>query len=99
LELGIYRKEMNTDTTIHSMFNHPSEQKIAAFRYYINRLTSLPLTQKEKTKEWANIFIMAKNNGFSTEQIIKIKEQLTKKVKEKTQTNTTKTWATFTYYG
>ena len=48
LELGIYRKEMNTDTTIHSMSNHPTKQKTAAFRYYINRLIYLLLTQKEK---------------------------------------------------
>jgi len=28
---------------------------------------------------WSIIFTMAKNNGFSTEQIIKIKEHLNKK--------------------
>ena len=74
LELGIYRKEMNTDTTIHNTSNHPMEQKTAAFRYYINRLISLPLTQKGKSKEWTNILNMAKKNGFSTEKIIKIKK-------------------------
>jgi len=42
---------------------------------------------------------MAKNNGFSIEQIIKIKKQLSQKSKEKTHINKTKTWATFTYYG
>jgi len=99
LELGIYRKNMNTDTTIHNISNHPMEQKTTAFRYYINRLISLPLAQKEKSKDWTNIFNMAKNNGSSTEQIIKIKKQLSQKSKEKTHSNKTKTWATFTYYG
>ena len=83
LELGVYRKEMNTDTPIHNTSNHPMEQKTAAFRYYINRLISLPLTQKEKSKEWANILNMAKNNGFSTEQIIKIKKTTKPEIKRK----------------
>jgi len=42
---------------------------------------------------------MAKNNGLSTEEIIKVKEELTKNLKVKTQTNIFKTWTTFTYYG
>jgi len=99
MELGIHRKETSTDTTIHNMSNHPTEQKNAAFRYYINRLLSLPLTQKEKEKEWINILNMAHSNGFSTEQITKLKTQITKKTKETTTTNKTKTWATFTYNG
>ena len=83
MELGIYRKEMSTDTTIHNMSNHPIEQKNAAFRYYINRLLSLPLTQKEKEKEWSNILNMAHSNGFSTEQITKLKTQLRKQKEQR----------------
>ena len=60
LEIGIYRKETSTDTTIHYTFNHPIEHKMAAFRYYINRLLTLPLTQEGKNKEWAEIHNMAK---------------------------------------
>ena len=51
LEIGIYRKETSTDTMIHYTSNHPIEQKMAAFRYYINRLLTLPLTQEEKNKQ------------------------------------------------
>ena len=51
LEIGIYRKETSMDTTIHYTSNHPKEQKMAAFRYYINRLLTLPLTQEEKNKQ------------------------------------------------
>ena len=42
LEIGIYRKETSTDSTIHCTSNHPIEHKMAAFRYYINRLLTLP---------------------------------------------------------
>jgi len=38
IELSIYRKPTDTDTTIHFQSNHPQEQKIAAFMYYINRM-------------------------------------------------------------
>jgi len=50
--LSIYRKATNTDTTIYYQLNHPYEHKIAAFRYYINRMTTLPITEKSKTDEW-----------------------------------------------
>jgi len=45
LEIGIYRKETNTDTVIDCLSNHPTEQKMAAFGCYINRLVTLPITQ------------------------------------------------------
>jgi len=87
----IYRKEKNcksgssTDTTIHYTSNHPIEQKMAAFRYYINRLLSLPLAQERKNKELAEILNMAKINGFPEDKIIKLKTQLTAKAKKTEQ--------------
>jgi hypothetical protein len=42
IELGIYRKPTSTDTTIHVKSNHPYEHKIAAFNYYINRMSNSP---------------------------------------------------------
>jgi hypothetical protein len=79
LEIWIYRKETSTDSTIHYTSNHPIEQKMAAFRYYINRLLTLPLTQEGKNKEWAEILYMAKSNGFPEDKITKLKTQLTTK--------------------
>ena len=46
IDLSIYRKATNTDTTIHYQSNHPYEHKIAAFRYYVNRMNTLPITEK-----------------------------------------------------
>jgi len=46
IDLSKYRKATNTDTTIHFQSNNPYEHKIAAFRYYINRMTTLPITEK-----------------------------------------------------
>jgi len=38
LNTDIFRKPTTTDTTINFLSNHPSEPKIAAYQYYINRM-------------------------------------------------------------
>jgi len=55
---------------------------MAAFRYYVNRLLTLPLTQEGKDKEWAEILNMAKSNGFPEDKVTKLKTQLTTKAKK-----------------
>jgi hypothetical protein len=45
LDINIYRKPTTTDTTINYMSNHPTEHKLAAYRYMIHRMLTLPLTQ------------------------------------------------------
>jgi hypothetical protein len=52
LDINIYRKPTTTDTTIYYYSNHPTEQKLAAYRFLINRMLSPPLTQTNKNKEW-----------------------------------------------
>jgi hypothetical protein len=44
IEVDIYRKHTTTDTTISFTSNHPTEHKMATYRYLINRMISLPLT-------------------------------------------------------
>jgi len=99
IEVNIYRKETSTDTVIHYFSNHPIEQKMAAFRYYINRLLTLPLTQDGTNTEWTTILNMAKNNGFPIERITRLKTQMVKNLQHKKPENNTKRWTTFTYYG
>ena len=73
--MGIYRKETNTDITIHNNSSHP-QHKIAAYRFYINRLITFPLTQEEKDKEWNIILNTPYNNGFTIEHIKRLKHQI-----------------------
>jgi hypothetical protein len=47
LELDIYRKPTATDTTINFHSNHPLEHKLAAYRFFINRMLSLPLNDAQ----------------------------------------------------
>ena len=51
LDINIYRKPTTTDTTTSYYSKHPTEQKLAAYRFFIKRVFSLPLTQTNKNKE------------------------------------------------
>jgi len=104
IDLGIYRKETSTDTTIHNTSNHPYERSMAAYRFYIHKLLNIPLTEKEKEKEWNIILNTTINNGFSVISIKQLLLQMTARQKNFPQnvenTNTDKRpWITFTYHG
>jgi hypothetical protein len=45
LEIDIFRKPTTTNTTINYLSNHPLEHKLAAYRYYIERMFKLPLNK------------------------------------------------------
>jgi hypothetical protein len=55
LRLGIYRKPTQSDVTIHFTCNHPLEQKLSAFNFYINRMITPPITEQAKQREWNTI--------------------------------------------
>jgi len=84
MDISIYRKTTCTDTTIQFSSNHPHEHKIAAFRYYINRMIKLPTTKNLKKEEWKT-----KNNGYPTHIINNLRKKLTTK-KQKHQQYTIK---------
>ena len=44
--------------------NHPLEHKTAAYRYFINRMYSMTLTNYNQKKEWRLIQNIAQNNNF-----------------------------------
>jgi hypothetical protein len=48
IEIDIYRKPTTTGTTINFSSNHPMEHKMAAYRYLINRMKTLPLSMTQK---------------------------------------------------
>ena len=59
IELNIHRKPTSTDTTFHYKSNHPYKLKMAAFRFYIHRMTMLPITTESRKEEWKTIVTMA----------------------------------------
>jgi hypothetical protein len=54
IDTCIFRKPLETGTVIHLTSNHPYEQKMAAFNYYINGLLTMSITEKSK-QEWKTI--------------------------------------------
>ena len=63
LEIDVYRKP-TTDTTINFTSIHPNEHKLAACRYYIERMLNLPHSAERRKRGWAIILHIAQRNGF-----------------------------------
>ena len=76
LEIGFFRKPTTTDTTISYLYIHPSEQKLAAYRYYMERIFNLPHYNDRQRNEWQTIHYIAKNNKFPTTLLNKLKHQI-----------------------
>jgi hypothetical protein len=76
ITIEIFRKPTETGTVIHLTSNHTFEHKISAFLYYINRLTTFPITEKSKQKEWGTILTIAKNNGYPPTLIHRLKTKV-----------------------
>jgi hypothetical protein len=55
IHIDIYRKPTSIDITINFFSNRPTEHKMAAYRYYITRMQSLPVSLVRKQKEWIAI--------------------------------------------
>jgi len=77
IELSIYRKPTNTDITIQYKSIHPFEHKISAFRYYIHRMTTLPITENSRVVEWNTIITTAINNGYPKQMMYNLRRKLT----------------------
>jgi hypothetical protein len=84
IEIDIYRKPTATDTTINYTSKHPTEHKLAAYRYLIRRMTTLPLSQEKEEAEWQTILTIANNNNFPIHIIRKLKTNIHNK-KQRTQ--------------
>jgi hypothetical protein len=71
LDINIYRKATTTNTTINFLSNNPMEQKLAAYHYTINHMSSLPLTPEKQNMEWQTILDIANSNNFPEHIITK----------------------------
>ena len=76
LNIEIYRKPTQTDVNIYFTVNHPFEQILAAFIFYINRMITVPITEQAKQQKWNTILTIAKNNRFPLRIIHNLKNKL-----------------------
>jgi hypothetical protein len=70
--MEVYRKPTATDITINSNSCHPKEHKLAAYKNWIHRLSTLPLNENNKKKEIITIINVPLNNGYRKEYIVHI---------------------------
>ena len=87
-----------TDTTINFLSNHLTEHKTAAYRYHVNRMLSLPLTEERWQTEWEIIKTIAQNNNFPNTHIARLKTKIQHKAHIRTTKDENKKWATFTFH-
>jgi len=98
--LETYRKPTNTNTTIHYTSNHPMEHKIVAYRYLINRINTVGITNINKKQELNNKTIIAKNNALPTHITRQLYDTMAHKRQIRSNNTQTqrKTSVTFTYH-
>jgi len=80
LELDIYCKITAMDTTINLLSKHPLEHKLAAYRFFINRMLSLPLSEVRQHKEWRSNKQTAHNNNIPILLLTKLRRNIQKKL-------------------
>jgi hypothetical protein len=100
LEIDIFRKPTTTNTTINYLSSHPLEQKLAAYRYYIERMFRFPLNKEHQLKKWTTILEIARSNNFPDNIIFRLRQQIEQQISRTTITTEPKTntkWTTFTY--
>jgi hypothetical protein len=100
LDISIYQKPTTTDTTINFLSNHPPEQKLAAYRFLINRMPTLPIPKEQSHEEWQNILHIAHGNNFPRSLITNLKHRMKEKLTQLTPPTTSRhdtKWTTFTY--
>jgi hypothetical protein len=99
LLLSIHRKPTQTDITIRHTSNHPTQHKMAAYKAYIYRMLTLPITKQAQHKEWDTICSIALNNGYPLDLIHRTRNRIARKLtmqQHETQLQH-KSWSTFTY--
>jgi len=101
LGISIFRKPTSTDTTINFLSNHLPQHKMAAYRFLIRRMLSLPL-DKQQDKEWQHILHTAHSNKISLTLLTRLRlrtqwNNSLPKSPTPTPSNKGTKWTTFTY--
>jgi hypothetical protein len=101
LAIDIYRKPTTTETTINFLSNHPLQHKLAAYRFLIRRMLTLPLNKEQRQEDWKNIQQIARHNNLPSYLQIRLMQRIQQKATQPqplpATTGTDTHWATFTY--
>ena len=97
----IYRKPTATETIIPRDSCHPREHKMAAIRYFVNRVNTYDLSNKSKRSEMDTIEHILRSNSYDVSLLDKMirKEARKKPNQQQTPEHLKQKWARFTYIG
>jgi hypothetical protein len=97
----IYRKPTATDTIIPRDSCHPYEHKMAAVRYFVNRINTYDLSTSSKQAEIDTIKHILRNNSYEVSLLEKMirKEVMRKPSQQQMPEHPKQKWARFTYVG
>jgi len=95
LVFDIYRKHTTSDNIILNDSCHPSEQKLAAIRFFTNRLNTYDIGHAEKQREMEIMKEIISSAKFHTSVLNRVRSNKTKPYSE----NQRKRWVKFTYIG
>ena len=98
LEISVLSKPTSNETTINIQSYHPLEHKIAAYRFHIERMFTLPLAE-QRQEEWESIEQIARKNNTPISLLLKLKLRIRLQISQPTLTskNSDTKWAKFTY--
>jgi len=88
---NVYRKSTATDIIIPNDSCHPPEQKLAGIRYMVSHLSTYPINEIYKEKEYDTIKQILYNNKYDVKILDRIKAHKEAKTKTKTK------WAKLTH--
>lgn len=100
IHINIYRKPTTTDHAINIYSNHPHTHKMAAFRFFVNRMLTLPISNNNIRKETRIIKQIARSNGYNNNIIntlIRKHKLNNKKQNHNLNDNNNKQYTLFTY--
>ena len=97
----VYRKPTTTDTIIPMDSYHLFEEKIAAIRYFADRINTYELSKDKKRTEIKTVKYMLRSNSYDASLLDKmIKEQGSKKhIRQQSPEHPKPKWEKFTYVG
>ena len=87
LNFNVYRKPTTSKLSINYNSFHPTDHKLANFRFLLHRLNNIPLSKNNYKKEFSNIINIAHYNKFPISDIYKLNNKIKAKNLKKTLYN------------
>jgi hypothetical protein len=96
---NVYRQPTATDIIILNDSCRPPEQKLAAVRYLVNRLSTYPINETNKRQEYYTIKQILNNNEYDVKILNRINGKTDTKTRIEAKKKAKTKWAKFTYIG